>query len=121
MREAFLAGVVACLRKPVEARVLEGAVHRAVDATLVMRRCIQDAAVSMAAMETPSCPHDTSMLTPREQEILELLTHGRSTRSMAQALDVSQRTVKFHVSNVLRKLGADSRISLLAKLRRTSW
>jgi DNA-binding NarL/FixJ family response regulator len=124
VREAFLAGVVACLRKPVDSRVLAAALRRAVDATRVMRRCIDDAEVSMTAMEIGSDTSvDLSVLTRRESEILELVMEGRSTRDMAGHLSVSERTVKFHVSNVLRKLGVDSRLSLLAKLRhrRDAW
>lgn len=119
VRDAFLAGVVACLRKPVDRRVFEAALHRAIDATRVMRGCIDAADASMTVMASSNdAGVDLSVLTRREAEILALLTEGRSTRAMAEHLRVAERTVKFHVSNVLRKLGAASRISLLAKLRR---
>lgn len=123
VREAFLVGVVACLRKPVETKVLEAAVRRAIDATMLMRRCIMAADRTTQAIESLGRPAlGSSLLTPREQEILELLREGRSTRKMAERLSVSERTIKFHVSNLLRKFGAGSRISLLAKLGRgTTW
>jgi DNA-binding NarL/FixJ family response regulator len=123
VREAFLAGVVACLRKPVDSRVLAASLRRAVDATRVMRRCIEDAEPGMTPMKTGGDPFiDLSILTRRETEIVELIMQGRSTRKMAQQLRVSERTIKFHVSNVLRKLGVASRLSLLAKLRhREAW
>jgi DNA-binding NarL/FixJ family response regulator len=121
VREAFLTGVVACLRKPVHSRALVGALRRAIDATRMMRRCIDEADHDQTATSETERGVDLAMLTPREAEILELVMEGRSTRKMAQHLSVSERTVKFHVSNVLRKLGAESRISLLAKMRRETW
>ncbi len=48
-------------------------------------------------------------LTPREQEVLQYLAQGRSNKEIAAALVVSERTVKFHVSSILAKLGAHNR------------
>jgi len=116
VREIFLAGGVACLRKPTSGSALFRAVLQACDATLMMRECMSSAGVE--SMPVARRAIDTSSLTPREHEILQLLMDGRTTPGMAEALDVRPRTVKFHVSNLLRKLGAGSRLSLLAKLRR---
>jgi RNA polymerase sigma factor (sigma-70 family) len=49
-------------------------------------------------------------LSGREREILILLGHGLSNRGIARRLDISERTVKFHVSNVLIKLRVESRL-----------
>lgn len=48
-------------------------------------------------------------LTTREKQIAEHLAAGRSNQEIARALVVSQSTVRFHVSNILRKLGLTSR------------
>ena len=48
-------------------------------------------------------------ITPREREILALLARGLSNVAIGQRLYISEATVKFHVSNVLRKLGASRR------------
>ncbi|GIW34253.1 MAG: DNA-binding response regulator [Meiothermus sp.] len=48
-------------------------------------------------------------LTPRETEILRLLAHGLSNKRIAQQLNLSELTVKTHVSNLLSKLGLSSR------------
>jgi DNA-binding CsgD family transcriptional regulator len=57
-------------------------------------------------------------LTQRELEVLHLLTLGRSPADVARALGFSVSTAKFHVQNVLRKLGAESRVDLLRVLLR---
>jgi len=49
-------------------------------------------------------------LTPRELEILSLLREGKGNKEIARRLNVSERTVKFHVSNILRRLDARSRL-----------
>ncbi len=51
----------------------------------------------------------SNSLTPRELEVLALLARGRKNSEIADALFVSERTVKFHVSSILGKLGADNR------------
>lgn len=48
-------------------------------------------------------------LTPREEEVLTQLGLGRSNKEIAAELVVSERTVKFHVSSILKKLNADNR------------
>jgi DNA-binding NarL/FixJ family response regulator len=49
-------------------------------------------------------------LSPRETEILCLLGGGWSNHRIAQKLDISERTVKAHITNVLTKLGLESRL-----------
>lgn len=48
-------------------------------------------------------------LTPREVEVLTLLAEGLTNKAIGQELDISQHTVKFHVSAIISKLGAQSR------------
>ena len=49
-------------------------------------------------------------LTPREREILDCLTQGKSNKAIARELDISIDTVKLHVRNVLTKLNLSSRV-----------
>jgi DNA-binding NarL/FixJ family response regulator len=53
--------------------------------------------------------HETSPLTAREVEILRLVAEGYSNRRLAELLSVSEPTVKFHLTNVYRKLGVGNR------------
>ncbi len=48
-------------------------------------------------------------LTPKETEVLRWLSEGKSTSDIASILAICGRTVKFHVSNILRKLNAENR------------
>jgi DNA-binding NarL/FixJ family response regulator len=49
-------------------------------------------------------------LTPREKEVLRLLSEGLSARQMARRLDLSERTINTHVANVYRKLAVSNRV-----------
>jgi two-component system nitrate/nitrite response regulator NarL len=48
-------------------------------------------------------------LTPREQEVLGLLSEGLSNKLIAARLGISEHTAKFHVNALLEKLGAETR------------
>ena len=50
------------------------------------------------------------ILTPREKEIFDLLVKNQSTKEIAKTLGISEKTVRNHISNVIQKLGVDSRI-----------
>jgi DNA-binding NarL/FixJ family response regulator len=52
---------------------------------------------------------DVEPLTPREQEVLQLMAQGLQNKEIAVQLVISERTVKFHVSAILSKLGAGNR------------
>ncbi len=59
---------------------------------------------------TPSLPiPPDSDLTPREQEILQLIAQGSSNREIAQKLYISEKTVKNHITNLLARLGLRDR------------
>ena len=57
-----------------------------------------------------------SLLTKREKEIFHLLTLNKSTKDIAQDLSISEKTVRNHISNVIQKLGVDSRIQAVLEL-----
>jgi FixJ family two-component response regulator len=52
-------------------------------------------------------------LTPREQEVLVLVTKGKANKVMAGDLDISQRTVEIHRARVMEKMGAQSLAQLV--------
>lgn len=54
------------------------------------------------------------MLSRREREVLRLIAGGQSNKQIAQTLGITERTVKFHVTSVLNKLGAENRAQAVA-------
>jgi DNA-binding NarL/FixJ family response regulator len=65
--------------------------------------------VATKLMRQLASPHESDMPTARETEVLRLLAHGRLNKEIADELGISERTVKFHVSSILSKLGAGNR------------
>lgn len=57
-----------------------------------------------------------SLLTKREKEIFHLLVKNLSTKEIAAYLCISEKTVRNHISNVIQKLGVDSRIQAVLEL-----
>jgi DNA-binding CsgD family transcriptional regulator len=56
-------------------------------------------------------------LSPREQGVLELVASGARNKAIAAELVISENTVKFHVANLLRKVGASTRAELASLVR----
>lgn len=68
-------------------------------------------------LDPPSEPEplqESIALSPRELDVLRMLRSGARNRSIASSLAISENTVKFHVSNLLRKTGAATRAELIA-------
>jgi DNA-binding CsgD family transcriptional regulator len=51
-----------------------------------------------------------SDLTPREREILQMVLAGRTNKSIAAAIGVSEKTVEFHLNRVYTKIGVRTRM-----------
>ncbi|MEV1171763.1 response regulator transcription factor, partial [Nonomuraea sp. NPDC049784] len=62
----------------------------------------------------------SELLTPRELEVLRLVTEGRTNRDIAAELFISAKTVSVHVSNILAKLGVTTRGEAAAAAHRLS-
>jgi DNA-binding NarL/FixJ family response regulator len=56
-----------------------------------------------------------SVLTPRESEVLQLLSLGLSNAAIAQRLVITESTAKAHVHNILRKLGVSTRLQAVLR------
>ena len=55
-------------------------------------------------------------LSPREIEVIELVVQGKSNQEAADKLFVVEKTVKFHLTNVYKKMGIKSRAQLIVKV-----
>ena len=60
-------------------------------------------------MNEVRAPENPDMLTEREIEVLRLLAQGQANKEIARTLHIAEKTVKTHVSNILAKLGLQSR------------
>jgi DNA-binding NarL/FixJ family response regulator len=60
-------------------------------------------------MREVRAPESPEALTQRETEVLKLLALGKANKQIARDLFVEEKTVKTHVSSILRKLGVKSR------------
>ena len=73
-------------------------------------------ALRRAAPPAAGTPPDLSELTPREQEVADLIIAGSSTNEIAEQLSISERTVQNHISNLLTKLNVRTRAEAVARL-----
>ena len=102
--KAMKAGAVEFLTKPVREQDLLDAVQIALDKDRSRRKKEQAVAELQARFES---------LTPREREIMTLVTMGKMNKQIAAEIGVSEITVKFHRHNVMKKMDAKSLADLV--------
>jgi NarL family two-component system response regulator LiaR len=106
---ALKAGAISYLIKSISALELADAIRGAMAGKSSLSP--EAAQVLMQNLKEPS---STFTLTEREHEILALMVSGLGNNEIAERLIVSRSTVKFHVSNILSKLGVTSRTEAVA-------
>ncbi len=108
-------GAAALLPSSVDAESLRAAILAAARGLVTIAR--RDLA-ALLPPEAPSRVAAGTMIegpTRRELEVLQLLAQGLTNRQMAEQLDVSEHTVKFHVTALLGKLDARTRAEAVAR------
>jgi len=105
VQRALQAGANGYLLKDVHPDKLAKAIRDAHEG----RPTIDSAAAQVLAQAARQPPPVGTDLTPREREVLALLTEGMTNKKIAKALTLSDGTVRLHVSNVLSKLGVSNR------------
>jgi DNA-binding NarL/FixJ family response regulator len=108
LTDALRAGVSAVLPGDISPDQLIAALHAASAGLIVLsaedvRAILPKRSVSRASDDL------TEPLTPRESEVLRMLASGLGNKELASRLNISEHTVKFHVTSILGKLGASSR------------
>ena len=71
----------------------------------------------LSAPPTPALD-SAEALTSREQEVLQLVAEGLTNKAIAQALSISEHTVKFHINTIMGKLNAPSRTAAVVRATR---
>ena len=61
-----------------------------------------------------NAPRRSGRLSDREREVLRLVARGRANQQIARDLGIAERTVKFHMTSIFNKLGADNRAQAVA-------
>ncbi len=128
--EVIKTAAVACLNKKATAEELVSTIRRAyngeypINESLITRPTVakhvlkqfQDIASIGKAMEAVAAP-----LTRRETQILNYIADGNSNKQIAYILEISEQTIKNHVSSILRKLNANDRAHAVALAMRNGW
>ena len=108
--EALKAGAAGYVLKDVSQRELISAVQNVLHGESILNQELMARLLQRLARETPGQKDlPAGRLSPREREVLELLTKGQTNREIARKLTVSVSTVKIHVEHILAKLGVSDR------------
>jgi two-component system response regulator FixJ len=102
--EAMQAGAFDFLQKPFRDQDLIDRIQRALEKDRASRSELNERSLIRERLES---------LTPREHEVLTLVTSGKPNKIMAADLGVSQRTVEIHRARVMEKMGASSLAQLV--------
>jgi two-component system, NarL family, response regulator LiaR len=111
---AVRAGAIGYLLKDSEPEELHRAIRGAADGQVQLAP-----AAAKRLIREVRAPESPEALTERETEVLKLLARGRANKQIAGTLFLEEKTVKGYVSNILRKLGVQSRTQAALQAVRT--
>jgi len=102
--DSFRAGVAGYVVKRSAASELNQALERTLDGGTFLTPLVADGDVETLRLER-SAASPTTLLTPREREVLQLLAEGLSMKEVGARLDITARTVAYHKYQMIGKLG----------------
>lgn len=106
-------GAKAVLSRDASPAQITLAIEAAANQLLVLPVSSLQTAASM--LPTPALELDTETLTAREREVMRLVADGLGNKQIAGVLNISEHTVKFHVTSVMGKLAAGTRAEAVAQ------
>ncbi|WP_129676126.1 response regulator transcription factor [Candidatus Chloroploca sp. Khr17] len=106
VQNVLKAGAIGYLMKNVSAWELAAAIKAAKAGKMIL-----SPEAAQALVHASQQAQETEVLTEREREVLKLLVEGLNNAEIAERLVVSLSTVKYHISNILMKLGVDNRVA----------
>ena len=122
LRTALREGACGYLLKSMEADALAQMIRRAAQGHSVIANSMTQRLIAqmrmparVEAVPVPVVARDTRdapALTPREHDIVRIISRGASNKDIARELDLAESTVKIQVRNVLRKLSLSSRMQI---------
>ncbi len=108
IHQALAAGAAGYVLKSAHPDDLASAIRQVFDQSIYLADAFDGAATPTIGIATEAAI-DEAALTKREREILRLVAEGHSNAELARMLWVTEQTVKFHLSNVYRKLDVSNR------------
>jgi FixJ family two-component response regulator len=108
--EAMKAGAMEFLTKPFRGQELLDAIHNAIE----RNRAVRHGEARLAELR-----RRVDGLTPREREVMQRVIAGLLNKQIAAELGTSERTIKIHRANVMRKMGAESLPDLVRMAEKT--
>ncbi|MBN1452296.1 MAG: response regulator transcription factor [Anaerolineales bacterium] len=106
VQNAMKAGAIGYLMKNVSAQELTAAIRAAKSGKMTL-----SPEAAQALVHATQQSSETELLTERELEVLTLMVDGMNNAEIAERLVVSLSTVKYHISNILMKLGVENRVA----------
>jgi DNA-binding NarL/FixJ family response regulator len=106
---AFEAGAVAYVFKSAHPDDLASAIRQAFEVSIFLAPTHWGFTATKRDRNSETAAQNAPGLTKREVEILQLVSEGHSNGELARMLWVTEQTVKFHLSNIYRKLGVANR------------
>jgi NarL family two-component system response regulator LiaR len=106
---ALQAGAIGYLMKNISARELAAAIRSAYAGKMTL-----SPEAAQALVQGKLQAQEYEELTEREREVLKLMIDGLNNAEIAERLVVSLSTVKYHISNILSKLGVENRVSAVS-------
>ncbi len=103
---AMKAGAADFIEKPYKEQELLDRVHKAIN---------QNAEKRQESNEEQKAREGLAQLTPRERQVLEFIVDGEPNKRIAHNLGLSEKTVEFHRSNIMKKMEAKSLAELVRK------
>ncbi|MBI3974161.1 MAG: response regulator transcription factor [Chloroflexi bacterium] len=110
--------VLGALKSGANGYLLKGAtaadIARAVRAVAAGGSALEPRVAARLVAEVSAPRRTAGHLTGRERDVLRLIAEGLPSKQIARELHISERTVKFHITSLLRKLGAENRAQAVA-------
>ena len=106
VQNAMKAGAIGYLMKNVSAQELAAAIRAAKSGKMTL-----SPEAAQALVHATRQAAETEVLTERELDVLKLMVDGLNNAEIAEQLVVSLSTVKYHISNILMKLGVENRVA----------
>jgi len=100
IQDALRRGASAFILKQIDPRDLAGAIRQAAEGTIYS---------AIGRTEETNGGVETSGLTPKELDVLSRVARGLSNKEISKELWLSEQTIKFHLTNIYRKLGVGNR------------